>query len=308
MATKKFICNVCGHVHEGNAAPETCPVCKASASAFREEAPKKQSWIHNTNSNTYIIVYSVVMVVVVATLLAVASLSLQKRQAENELQEKKSNILQSLGYDAAEQPAEFAAALAGFDEQIKSYVVNVNGVKTETPAKEVFALLATNQSLRDSYKDGLLVLFQTEDGRVVVPLVGMGLWGDIWGYLALENDMDTVSGIVMSHKGETPGLGAEIATSKFQQHFVGKRLFDGDEFVSIILRKGGAKDPVHEVDAITGGTKTSDGVTNMLRDCLSAYLPYLSAQRRAAALSVPVGPASEGQEVSNPQNVNESHE
>lgn len=92
--------------------------------------------------------------------------------------------------------------------------------------------------------------------------------------------MDTVSGIVMAHKGETPGLGAEIATPKFQAHFAGKKLFKSGEFVSVSLRKGGAKDPEHEVDGISGGTKTSDGVTAMLRDCLSAYLPYFEVSIR----------------------------
>lgn len=76
-------------------------------------------------------------------------------------------------------------------------------MKTETPSKEVFAMLATNQNIRDNYDAKRLILFQTEDGRVVIPLIGMGLWGDIWGYVALEKDMDTVSGIVMAHKGET---------------------------------------------------------------------------------------------------------
>lgn len=85
--------------------------------------------MHNPNSNTYIIVYSTVMVVIVATLLAVASLSLQKRQAENELQEKKSNILQSLGYSPDENPQEFDRALADFDNQVKSFVLDADGVK-----------------------------------------------------------------------------------------------------------------------------------------------------------------------------------
>ena len=147
----------------------------------------------------------------------------KKRQAENELQEKKSNILQSLGYSPDENPQEFDRALADFDNQVKSFVLDADGVKTETPSKEVFAMLATNQNIRDNYDAKRLILFQTEDGRVVIPLIGMGLWGDIGGYVALEKDMDTVSGIVMAHKGETPGLGAEIATPKFQAHFAGKK-------------------------------------------------------------------------------------
>ena len=102
---------------------------------------------------------------------------------------------------------------------------------------------------------------------MVIPVTGMGLWGPVWGYIALEKDMDTVAGIIMAHKGETPGLGAEIATPKYQAQFVGKKIFKGDEFVSVKLRKGGAQDPEHEVDAISGGTKTSDGVTAMLYRC-----------------------------------------
>ena len=131
MAKKKFVCSICGHVHEGNSAPDTCPVCQASSLAFTEDrSGRKKGWMHNPNSNTYIIVYSTVMVVIVATLLAVASLSLQKRQAENELQEKKSNILQSLGYSPDENPQEFDRALADFDNQVKSFVLDADGVKT----------------------------------------------------------------------------------------------------------------------------------------------------------------------------------
>lgn len=310
MAKKKFVCSICGYVHEGSSAPDTCPVCQASSSAFTEDrSGRKKGWMHNPNSNTYIIVYSTVMVVIVATLLAVASLSLQKRQAENELQEKKSNILQSLGYSPKKNAVEFNAALDDFDKQMKSYVVNVEGQCDIIAVTDAFKMIATNKDMRDNYDAGRMVLFQTEDGRVVIPLIGMGLWGDIWGYVALEKDMDTVSGIVMAHKGETPGLGAEIATPKFQSHFAGKKLFKDGGFVSVSLRKGGAKDPEHEVDAISGGTKTSDGVTAMLRDCLSAYLPYFESRRQAAAQSAPAA-ANEAAspEMSNQQNVNESHE
>ena len=91
-----------------------------------------------------------------------------------------------------------------------------------------------------------------------------------------------MAGIIMAHKGETPGLGAEIATPKYQALFVGKKIFKGDEFVSVKLRKGGAQDPEHEVDAISGGTKTSDGVTAMLYNSLHHYLPLLEAKRKAA--------------------------
>jgi len=217
----------------------------------------------NTNSNFYIIVYSTVMVVVVALLLSVASLSLQERQYANELGEKKQSILASL-----------SAGDKNYDEFIEAHVLDAEGNVVDDG--DVFAML---NDLQGSFDAGRFPIFEAKDGRVVIPVTGSGLWGPIWGYVALENDMNTIAGVVMAHKGETPGLGAEIATEKYQSKFVGKTLFEGGDFVSVTLRKGGAKDPAHEVDAITGGTKTSDGVTAMLRTSLGHYLPMIEARR-----------------------------
>lgn len=232
----------------------------------------------NTNSNLYIVVYSTVMVVVVAAVLAVAALSLQSRQYANELNEKKQSILASL-----------AAPEANYDEFIEARVLNAAGEQVEG---DVFALL---NDLPAAFAAGKFPVFEAKDGRVVIPVTGSGLWGPIWGYVALEKDMNTLAGIIMAHKGETPGLGAEIATPKYQAKFVGKQLFEGDEFVSVTLRKGGAKEPAHEVDAISGGTKTSDGVTAMLRESLKNYLPLLESRRAAQR--------AEAGEVSNVENV-----
>lgn len=277
MATRKFRCNVCGYIHEGAAAPDKCPVCAAPASEFTEITEKKKGLFSDTNSNAYIILYSTVMVVIVATLLALAALGLQKRQYENELNEKKQAILASL-----------SASDQRYDEFIDAYVVDKNGARID--GEDVFALL---NDLPGAYAAGKFPVFEARDGRVVLPVTGMGLWGPIWGYVALEKDMNTVAGVIMAHKGETPGLGAEIATPKYQANFVGKTIFEGDKFVSVTLRKGGAKDPAHEVDAISGGTKTSDGVTAMLYNSLANYLPLLEAKRRAAAEQVVFAPVSD---------------
>ena len=277
MATRKFRCNVCGYIHEGAAAPDKCPVCAAPASEFTEITEKKKGLFSDTNSNAYIILYSTVMVVIVATLLALAALGLQKRQYDNELNEKKQAILASL-----------SASDQRYDEFIDAYVVDKNGARID--GQDVFALL---NDLPGAYAAGKFPVFEARDGRVVVPVTGMGLWGPIWGYVALEKDMNTVAGVIMAHKGETPGLGAEISTAKYQANFVGKTIFEGDKFVSVTLRKGGAKDPAHEVDAISGGTKTSDGVTAMLYNSLANYLPLLEAKRRAAAEQVVLAPVSD---------------
>lgn len=213
----------------------------------------------NKNSNLYIVIYSTVMVVVVATLLAVAALALKSRQDANILNEKKQAILASL-----------SAAGENYDEYITAYVVDGQGQTLE--GEDPIALLF---DLPTAFAEQKLPVFKAQDGRIVVPVTGVGLWGPMWGYVALEQDMNTIAGVVLDHAGETPGLGAEVATPKHQAMYKGKTLFEGDEFVSVTLRKGGAKDPAHEVDAISGGTKTSDGVTAMLKNSLGAYLPLL---------------------------------
>lgn len=221
----------------------------------------------NKNSNLYIVVYSTVMVVVVATLLAVAALSLQSRQQANMLGEKKQAILSSLG-----------ASTENYDEFITSKVLNVEGAEVEGNALDLLF------DLKGAFENGTYPIFEAKNGRVVIPVYGSGLWGPVWGYLALEPDMNTVAGIVLDHAGETPGLGAEIATPKHQAQYQGKTIFEGEELVAITLKKGGATEAniQHEVDAISGGTKTCDGVSAMLLNSLTNYLPYLKAHIASA--------------------------
>ena len=222
----------------------------------------------NTNSNVYIITYSVVMVVIVAVLLSLAALGLKERQDNNILNEKKTQIVKALGYDATTSYDDVVAEAA---------LLNAEGVAVENDTQKVFAAL---QSVKDSRAAGQFPIFKANDGSVVLPLYGAGLWGPIWGYIALAPDMNTVKGIVLDHSGETPGLGAEITTAKHQAMYVGKTVFEGEELVGITLKKGGAAEgATHEVDAITGGTKTSDGVSAMIKDCLASYKPYFAAAK-----------------------------
>ena len=154
----------------------------------------------NKNSNLYIVIYSTVMVVVVATLLAVAALALKSRQDANILNEKKEAILSSLSLQGQ-----------NYDEVIEAFVVNEQGEKIE--GQDPLQLLF---DLKTAFAENTLPVFKAEDGRIVVPVSGVGLWGPMWGYVALEKDMNTISGIVLDHAGETPGLGAEVATPKHQ--------------------------------------------------------------------------------------------
>lgn len=245
------------------------------------------------NGNLYIVIYSVVMVVVVAVLLSVTALSLQSRQNNNILNEKKNAILQSLG------KFENGVATENYDTYIDAFAVDGNGnviegVDSDETLKKLF-------DLKTAIADKTYPVFKSADGRYVFPVTGQGLWDAIWGYVALEADLNTISGIALDHKGETPGLGAEIATAKHQAMYKGKKIFEGADFVSVKLVKGGAKPAsamfVHEVDAITGGTKTSDGVTAMLYDCLKNYLPFIAAE--AAVEEPAVEECADAEELSN---------
>ncbi|MBO7194887.1 MAG: FMN-binding protein [Alistipes sp.] len=222
----------------------------------------------NVNSNAYIIIYSVVMVVVVAVLLAVTSLSLQGRQSENILNEKKQQIVKALGEDPATSAyADVVAEAAMLDK-------NGNKIEGKNDA-DIFNALG---DLTASFEAGEFPIFKAANGCVVIPVYGAGLWGPVWGYIALEPDMNTVKGIVMDHSGETPGLGAEITTANVQNSFKGKTIFEGADFVSVSMRKGGATNN-HEVDAISGGTKTCDGVNAMIKTGLEGYLPFINANK-----------------------------
>ena len=222
----------------------------------------------NVNSNAYIIIYSVVMVVVVAVLLAVTSLSLQERQNDNILNEKRQQIVKALGEDPA--------ATSYADVIAEATMLDKNGNKIEGKNDaDIFNALG---DLTASFEAGEFPIFKAKNGCVVIPVYGAGLWGPVWGYIALEQDMNTVKGIVMDHSGETPGLGAEITSANVQNSFVGKTIFEGADFVSVTMRKGGATNN-HEVDAISGGTKTCDGVNAMIKTGIEGYLPYINANK-----------------------------
>lgn len=177
-------------------------------------------------SNSYIFIYSAVLVVVAALILTVVAVSLKPAQEKNQRAETKQMILKTIGIEA-----------------------------TRDNADELYAQHITEA---DNY--------YTFDGGIILPLKGTGLWGPIWGYLALDNT-STVVGAVFDHKGETPGLGGEIATDKFASRFIGKKM----DSQAIHLKKNADRGNPYEVDAISGGTMTSNGVTAMLAKAYEDY-------------------------------------
>ncbi|MBA4408460.1 MAG: NADH:ubiquinone reductase (Na(+)-transporting) subunit C [Odoribacter sp.] len=229
-------------------------------------------------SNTYIFIFSIVMVVIVALLLSLAAMQLKPFQDKNIEVEKKQNILASIRIKSTVKDAVDLYGKYITD----SYVVNNKGEKQE--GVEAFTVELKNELGKPVLERLLPVYVGTLDDQskaYVMPLRGKGLWGPIWGYISLQPDMNTVYGSVFDHQGETPGLGAEISTEWFQKPFIGKTIFkDSTEFVSIKVLKGGAKkDDPHAVDAISGGTITSKSLEAMLDSCLVQYKPYFIQNR-----------------------------
>lgn len=224
-------------------------------------------------SNRYIFIFSTVMVIIVATILSMAATLLQPRQQKNLEIEKKKSMLESINIPADRRNAEEL-----YDKYIKeSKVLNSSG--EEVSGVDAFSIEMKAEQKKPENIQNLALFFATpDDGEkvTIIPLEGKGLWGPIWGYISLKPDLNTIYGITFDHKGETPGLGAEINTSWFESQFKGMTLFDAGKFVSVQVLKSNEK-PIehHSVDAISGGTITSKGLQRMLYDCIVKYEDYL---------------------------------
>ena len=231
----------------------------------------------NTNSNSYTIIYSVVIVVIVAFLLAFVSSYLKPAQDTNVALDKKCQILAALNIRDLNKDE---TASRYHDIVVSDDIIDAdnNIVKKGTQGGEQagFALGSAD------YKAGKLALYICNiDGetKYVIPVYGMGLWGPISGYIAINKDKNTVYGAYFTHDSETAGLGAEIKDSrKWQEQFKGKTLTKpGQEGIALaVVKKSNVKDPAVECDAVTGATLTCDGVSLMLKDCLGQYIKFLN--------------------------------
>jgi len=219
------------------------------------------------------------MVVLVALLLSTAALQLKPYQDKNIEVEKKQNILASINIKSTSEDA-----VELYSKYItNSYVINDKGEKTN--GIDAFSVNLKNELSKTASNRNLPVYVGKLDNNTnayIMPLLGKGLWGPIWGYISFKPDMNTVYGVVFDHQGETPGLGAEISTKEFQLPFQNKQIFkDSTEFVSIKVIKGGAiKDDLHAVDAISGGTITSKALEAMLDTCLTQYKSFYLQNRQ----------------------------
>lgn len=237
----------------------------------------------NTDKNSYTIIFAVVMVLVVGALLAFTASSLKPTITENERFEKQQNILYAMGIDEnVEGSVNFIPTTeveAEFSKYIKEQLVIQNGeIKKDSSAYliDLKAELAKDKSER---KLPLFVGEKESKDYYIIPLYGKGLWDAIWGFVALDSDY-VVQGVYFDHKGETPGLGANIKERYFMDDFTGEQIMNGTEFGGITVAKGN-NDPLNErkddgkVDALAGATITGDGVTAMINSTVKLYIPYI---------------------------------
>lgn len=219
------------------------------------------------------------MVIIVAVALTFVAVLLKPAQLNNIRVEKMQNILKSVHIESTPKNAEDL-----YKKFInESFVISTKGVlKNDIKAFDVDLYLEMKKKPEERNLP-LFVCTKDDNSRYfIIPLRGKGLWGPIWGYVSLKDDLNTIEGTMFDHKGETPGLGAEINTSVFQDQFIGKTIFDEkDDFVSVNVIKGGAKpDDKHGVDAISGGTITSKGLEDMIRECMNPYVAYFKEQMK----------------------------
>ncbi len=235
-------------------------------------------------SNTYIFVFSTVMVMLVATLLSFVAEQLKPFQEKNIEIEKKLDILRSVGIarDIDDVKDKDIFVEEAYDNNItKSFAINPEGeLKEDVEAFKVNLKAELAKSPED--RNLPVYVYVDEDGNeiYILPLQGKGLWGPIWGYISLEEDLTTIYGAIFAHSKETPGLGAEINTDWYQSQYLGKKIFDdAGNFTSVRVVKGGADpDDPHAVDAISGGTITSVALQEMMEKCLGNYETFFKTK------------------------------
>jgi Na+-transporting NADH:ubiquinone oxidoreductase subunit C len=244
--------------------------------------------VHN---NRYTFIYAAILTIVAAVLLALAAEGLKPLQEANVRLEKMANILKAAKLDVSDN----SILEETYKKSVQELVVGVDGNIRE-------GVSAFDIELRDEFRKTPeemnlpIFVYTTVEGRKVyiLPLRGVGLWGPIWGFIALEDDFNTVYAANFDHKGETPGLGAEINTPVFEKQFPEKKIFtDGSDDVAIKVVKFGSEKGYaaeHRIDGISGGTITSVGVSDMIQQGITYYNNYFSNVKNSKDNSTPQNP------------------
>lgn len=243
--------------------------------------------MHSTRS---VIIFVLAMTTLVALILAGLSTALAPTHKKNELLYAKKSTLSAIANDLGED-IDFAQITPDqiediFSNRVEQKVIDMQGNVLSSLDVEALGYKGGEAENVDILKEMKkpeadrvlpLFIFTKDDGDkiYIVSATGKGLWDVIWGSIAIEGDMNTIAGVSFDHKAETPGLGAEIKdNAAWVKQFSGKKIYEGDLYKSIYVRKGGAKDATYEVDGISGATITGDGVSEMLERGIKYYEPF----------------------------------
>lgn len=244
----------------------------------------------NTNGNAYTVIYTTIVVALVAAILAFVAMTLKPKQDANIKAETISQMLTAAQFYTKDECSAMGndKILEAYSQNIKeAYTINLKGEKVRDLNTEVKSielqdgLKAQNKNIKDgSDAADLPVYVFNKDGKsvTVVPVYGAGLWGPIWGYIALDEDLQTIVGAYFDHDSETPGLGAKIKDDpSFRAEFIGKKVNVASDPVFSVVKVGTSADENSSVDAITGATMTSKGLGEAIAFWLKAYAPFLSS-------------------------------
>lgn len=245
-------------------------------------------------SNTYIIIFTAIMTIVIGGVLSFASQVLAPMQKKSIEMDTKSQILGAV----MELNKKKDDVLSIYDQRIKSLVVDYNGNTIEKDRKGNPIIpenvnVIRNFKLEKENRELPVYKFMSADNpdkieAYILPLYGNGLWNKIYGFVALEEDLNTIKGISFGHVQETPGLGARISDAEIQNRYKSKTIFEGDDLVSVVMLKGEKRDPSlfgpHEVDGLSGSTLTAKGVNTMLKDYLDCYKGFIDKTKNQGKL------------------------
>ena len=235
----------------------------------------------DTNKSTNPFVFAFILTLVVSMLLSLTATLLDDKIEENIEVDKKKNIIKVIGlYNEGMLSEEIVNS---YKKSISEVIIDSDGNERNDIKLENLIILEDKSkgSFIYTYNNEIVYPLYKSKDAIIVPISGKGLWSTLYGYFALDIDMETVKGITFYKHGETPGLGAEVEKPWFQKNFKGKKIFnENDELVSIKVYKSSSGDDIHGVDGISGATVTSDGVTNFLKSTLNNYKPYFDRNRQ----------------------------
>jgi len=235
-------------------------------------------------STRYILIFTIAMCVIAAVLLSGMFYATKPAADKNEVVFNKRAILAAVDNHLEKSVDNMTdeEVLEVFNTQVQQIAVNTQGEEVgDIKAEDIDMAKERKKPAEDRVLPFFVYTANDGEKYYIISVRGSGLWDEIWGNIALESDLNTVAGASFDHKAETPGLGAEIKDNPaFPEQFIDTQIYNNEgELVSVTVRKGGARDPLHEVDGISGATITSDGVTKMLETGLKLYQPYIEKVR-----------------------------